>query len=161
MKAECYLIAGNYYFGNSITRERISISFFLPLVQINSMKIKSGFSFKSGLKFSKEITQQPTNAGYQNCKLVTVTNSPYFVEMFMQKTGLNFTDKQDHSPTIHAPYLFPVVAKLNRIDFHNAYFDVRRNSKSGKFEKSLFFKKDPEFSGMKRNYNGHIIQKAY
>lgn len=104
MKVTAYKIDGQYYICE-LSKKKIEISFFLVCKQIEPMIKKSGYSKKSGLFVSKETYKKSTNAGIQSCKLITVRNYPYFIEQFMQNTGLNFTEKNDFR-VIHAPNLF-------------------------------------------------------
>jgi len=103
MKVEAFKIDGSYYI-SELSKQKIEISFYLVSKQIEGLFKKSGFSKKSGLTVSKIVCKQPTNAGIQTCKLITIKNHPFFIENFMQKTGLNFSEKSDFR-VIHAPYL--------------------------------------------------------
>lgn len=92
MKTEAYLIEGKVYLPLHLSSKVITIEFYLPLIHIEALRKKSNLL----LNISKEVKKQPTNDGYKDCKKITITSNPCFIQMFFNKVGFDFKQKVEN-----------------------------------------------------------------
>ena len=162
MKIEAFKIEGEIYLPLHMGGNKtIEIVFYLPIEHIYSLQVKSKFF---PMEISKETFIKSTNAGTKTCKRITIKNKPCFIQMFFDRVGFDFSEKSQYTDRVlWQPSNIGTLTKkpkFKRIDFHNAFFNIRKNIKSGVFEKSLFLSKSHE-KGLKRKYNGAFTQNAY